>query len=222
MRGGERPALCRGDSGEGSGRDDDSDLHRQLERHGLAHQLFGISGITWPSGGGLLKKGSIVDATIISAPSSTKNNARDPEMHRTRKGCQWHFGMKLHIGTDPRGLVHHLEGTAANAHDLTPSDRLLHGEEEQVRADAGYRGIGKRTAHAHREVSWQIAMPPSKRRTLAPDSAAAKAETAKARARARVEIRSGSSSGCSAATWFAIGVWRGTCSDLRCFWASRT
>ena len=66
--------------------------------------------------GVLLKKGSIVDATIISAPSSTRNesNARDPEMHQTKKGNQWHFGMKLHIGTDPRGLVHHLEGTAAN------------------------------------------------------------------------------------------------------------
>ena len=82
---------------------------------GLAHQLFGISGITWPSGGAL-KKGSIVDATIISAPSSTKNesNARDPEMHQTKKGNQWHFGMKLHIGTDPPGLVRHLEGTAAS------------------------------------------------------------------------------------------------------------
>ncbi len=116
--------------------------------------------------GVLLKKGTIVDATIISAPSSTGNesNARDPEMHQTRKGNQWHFGMKLHIGTDPRGLVHHLEGTAANVHDLTPSDRLLHGEEEQVRGDSGYRGIGKRAEHAHREVSWQIAMPPSQRR----------------------------------------------------------
>ena len=116
--------------------------------------------------GGLLKKGSIVDATIISAPSSTKNNARDPEMHRTRKGSQWHFGMKLHIGTDTRGLVHHLEGTAANVHDLTPSGQLLHGEEEQVRTDAGYRGIGKRAEHAHREVSWQIAMNPGRRQTV--------------------------------------------------------
>ncbi len=90
-------------------------------------------------------KGGIVDATIISAPSPTGNrsNACDPEMHRTRKGNQWHFGMKLHIGIDPRGLVHHLEGTAANAHGLTPSGRLLHGE-EKVRTDAGYRGVGKR------------------------------------------------------------------------------
>ena len=83
--------------------------------------------------------------------------------------------------------MHHLEGTAANVHDLTPSDRLLHGEEEQVWGDSGYRGIGKRAEHAHREVSWQIAMPPGQRRTLAPGSAAAKAEKAKARVRARVE-----------------------------------
>ena len=102
----------------------------------------------------MLKKGSIVDATIISAPSSTRNesNARDPEMHRTRKGNQWHFGMKLHIGTDTRGLVHHLEGTAANVYDLTPSGRLLHGEEEQVRGDSGYRGIGKRAEHPFRII----------------------------------------------------------------------
>ncbi len=140
--------------------------------------------------------------------------------YRTRKGNRWHFGMKLHIGTDPRRLVHHLEGTAANAHHLTPSDRLLHGEEKQVRADAGNRGIGKRAKHAHREVSWRIALPPGQRRTLAPVSAAAKAETAKARVRVEHPFRI--ASGCSAATWFAIGVWRGTCSGLRRFWASRT
>ncbi len=153
----------------------------------------------------MLKKGTIVDATIISAPSSTGNgsNARDPEMHQTRKGNRWHFGMKLHIGTDPRGLVHHLEGTAANVQDLTPSGKLLHGEKEQVWGDSGYRGIGKRAEHAHREVSWRIALPPSKRRTLAPGSAAAKAETAKAGcgwsirsgSRAGVWIRHGSLSG---------------------------
>ena len=78
-------------------------------------------------------------------------------------------------------------GNGRQRRDLTPSDRLLHGEEEQVRGDSGYRGIGKRAERAHREVSWQIAMPPSKRRTLAPGSAAARAEKAKARVRARVE-----------------------------------
>ena len=94
--------------------------------------------------------------------------------------------------------------------DLTPSDRLLHGEEKQVWADAGYHGIGKRAERAHRGVSWQIAMNPG--------SVAAKVETAKARVEHPFRI----ASGCSAATWFAIEVWRGTCSGLRSFWASRT
>ncbi len=145
-------------------------FRHRLENHGLAQQLFEDIRDHLAEQGVFLKKGTIVDATIISAPSSTKNesNARDPEMHQTKKGNQWHFGMKLHIGTDTRGLVHHLEGTAANVHDLTPSDQLLHGEEEQVWGDSGYRGIGKRAEHA-------------------PGSAAAKAEKAKARVRARVE-----------------------------------
>ncbi len=78
-------------------------------------------------------------------------------------------------------------GNGRQRRDLTPSGRLLHGEEEQVRGDSGYRGIGKRAEHAHRDVSWRIAMPSGQRRTLAPDSAAARAEKAKARVRARVE-----------------------------------
>ena len=165
-RGRERPTPFRGESGEDAGRDDDPDFRRRLECRGLAHLPFGRSGITWPRGGILLKKGSIVDTAIISAPLSTGNesNARGPEMHRTRKGNRRHFGMKPHICTDPRGLVHHLEGTAANVYDLTPSGWLLHGEEEQVWGDAGYRGIGRRAEHAHREVLWQIAMNPGKRR----------------------------------------------------------
>ncbi len=111
MRDGERPAPCRGESRESAGRDDGPDFRHRLERHGLAHLPFGDR---LAERGVLLKKGGIVDATIISAPSSTGNesNARDPEMHRTKKRNQWHFGMKLHVGTDPRGLVHHLEETA--------------------------------------------------------------------------------------------------------------
>ena len=168
--------------------------------------------------GGVLKKGTIVDATIISAPSSVKNrsNARDLEMHRTKKGNQRHFGMKLHIGTDPRDLVHHLEGTAVNVHDLTPSGKLLHDEEEQVRGDSGYREIGEHAEHAHRDVSWQIALPPGQRR------AARRLWRRRRRPRYGRSIRSGSSSRCLAATGFAIPVWRGTCSGLRRFWAFRT
>jgi IS5 family transposase len=85
----------------------------------------------------LLKAGTVVDATLIAAPSSTKNNSgeRDPEMHQTKKGNQWHFGMKAHIGADAEsGLVHTVTGTAANEHDITQAHALLHGEEAaQVR-----------------------------------------------------------------------------------------
>ncbi len=100
MRGGERPAPCRGESGEGAGRDDDPDFRRRLERRGLAHLLFREIGDHLAERGGALKEGSIVDATIILAPSSTRNesNARDPEMHRTKKGDRRRFGMKPRIG----------------------------------------------------------------------------------------------------------------------------
>jgi len=83
----------------------------------------------------MVREGSIVDAMIIEAPSSTKNRdkARDPEMHQTKKGNQWHFGMKCHAGVDDTiVLIHSLATTAANEHDLTPSDQLLHGEEKRV------------------------------------------------------------------------------------------
>jgi len=95
-----------------------------------------------------MKQGTIIDATLIAAPSSTKNKAgeRDPEMHQTKKGNQWYFGMKVHIGVDSEsGLIHSVETTAANVHDLTPAADLLHGEETVVYADAGYQGIDKRT-----------------------------------------------------------------------------
>ena len=118
--------------------------------------------------------------------------------------------------------MYHLEGMAANVHDLTPSGRPLHGEEKQVRADAGYRGIGKRAEHAHREVLWHISMNPGWRRTLTAGSTAAQTETEKAMVRARVEHPFRIASGCSVATLVAIEGWRGTCSGLRRFWASRT
>ena len=98
--------------------DETTILHfrHRLECHELAQLLFQEIRDRLAKRGVLLKEGTIVDATIISAPSSTGNesNARAPEMHRTKKGNRWHFGMKLHIGTDSRGLVHHLEGTTAN------------------------------------------------------------------------------------------------------------
>ena len=109
----------------------------------------------------LMRQGTIVDATIIAAPSSTKNKekSRDPEMHQTKKGNQWHFGMKAHIGVDAAsGLVHTVTGTAANEADITQTAALLHGEEEDVFGDAGYTGADKRPELAERDVSWNIAI----------------------------------------------------------------
>ncbi|MDP0977430.1 transposase, partial [Klebsiella pneumoniae] len=93
------------------------------------------------------RTGTVVDATIIAAPSSTKNKdgERDPEMHQTKKGNQWHFGMKAHIGADAdSGLVHSVIGTAANVNDVTQAARLLHGQESDAWGDAGYQGVDKR------------------------------------------------------------------------------
>ncbi len=131
-----------------------------------------------------------MDASIIAAPSSTKNRqrARDPEMHQTKKGNEWHFGMKLHIGVDAdSGLVHSMRATAANVADVTEAHRLLHGEEREAYGDAGYRGVEKRPEQAGSEVEWRVAMRPGRRRLLEPGSAAARAEREKASLRAQVE-----------------------------------
>ncbi len=95
----------------------------------------------------MLKTGTLVDATLIAAPSSTRNarGERDPEMRQTKKGNQWHFGMKAHIGVDAEsGLVHTVIGTAANVSDVTQAARLLHGQEQGAFGDAGYQGVDKR------------------------------------------------------------------------------
>jgi len=111
-----------------------------LEQNGLGDQLFAAVKANLNANGMAMKQGTIIDATIIAAPSSTKNEKRerDPEMHQTCKGKQWHFGMKVHIGVDSEsGLIHSVETTAANVHDLTPAAELLHGEETVVYSDAG-------------------------------------------------------------------------------------
>ncbi len=114
-----------------------------LERHGLGKALFERVNRHLASCGLKVAGGTIVDATIIAAPSSTKNEAkaRDPEMHQTRKGQQWYFGMKLHIGVDSRlKLIHSLLTTAANVHDGTVLGKLLHGGESRVYGDQAYQG----------------------------------------------------------------------------------
>ena len=161
-----------------------------LERHELGKGLLEEINAHLESQGLRLREGTIVDASIVEAPSSTKNRAgeRDPEMHQTKKGNQWHFGMKAHIGVDSEtGIVHSLSTTAANAHDVTEAHNLLHGGETQVWCDAGYQGVHKRDENLGREVEWQVAMRPGKRRKLDPGSEEALAERCKASVRAKVE-----------------------------------
>lgn len=111
-----------------------------LQRHGVTEQIFAAVRGLLETRGLLLKSGTIVDATIISAPSSTKNATatRDPEMKQTRKGKTWYFGMKIHVGTDRRGLVHSLTTTDAAQGDVTQMPHLLHGAERAVYGDRAY------------------------------------------------------------------------------------
>jgi transposase, IS5 family len=132
-----------------------------LESHELSQVLFAEVSAMLEERGLLMRQGTIVDATIIAAPPSTKNNqkARDPEMHQTKKGNQWHFGMKAHIGVDvASGVVHTVTGTAANEADINQMAAVLHGAEEDVFADAGYTGADKRPEHEDRDVCWNIAI----------------------------------------------------------------
>lgn len=165
-------------------------FRRLLEQHGLGKKLFKQINKHLQSHGLLLKEGSIVDATIIAAPSSTKNASgkRDEEMHQVKKGNEWHFGMKMHIGVDESlGLIHSMETTSGNVHDVSVADKLLHGEEQRVWGDAGYVGIEKRPEHQGSDRDWLIAMRPGKRRRLPKQSAVAHAEKTKASVRAKVE-----------------------------------
>jgi IS5 family transposase len=159
-----------------------------LEAHKLGKVLFEEINRHLKAQNLSFREGTIVDATIISAPSSTKNESgtRDPEMHQTRKGQQWFFGMKLHIGVDAAlGLIHSLETTPANASDINHAHQLLHGEEDRVWADAGYTGADKR--EECRGVDWRVALRPGKRAQLAPTSRLARLEKTKASVRAKVE-----------------------------------
>lgn len=122
-------------------------FRHRLEAHDLGGMLLRKINAYLADNGLKASTGTIVDASIIPAPSSTKNRSRqrDPEMHQTRKGGQWHFGMKVHIGVDSRTkLVHHIESTPANVSDCLVMEDLLHGEERRVYGDAAYRGQKKR------------------------------------------------------------------------------
>ena len=169
-------------------------FRRLLEKHELAAGILAVINGYLGDRGLSLRQGTIVDATLIHAPSSTKNKdgKRDPEMHQTKKGNQYYFGMKAHIGVDDEsGLVHSVVGTAANVADVTQVVKLLHGVENVVCADAGYTGVEKRSEHAGREVIWQVAARRSTYRKLDKNSplykAKRKIEKAKAQVRAKVE-----------------------------------
>jgi len=135
-----------------------------LEEHRLGERLFAAQAEIFDREGWIMRGGSIIDATIIAAPSSTKNatGSRDPQMHQTRKGNQWYFGMKAHAGVDAgTGYVHSVSVTAANVHDLDEAVHLVRADDEVVYADAGYQGAAKRpeiTSDPHlASVQWRIA-----------------------------------------------------------------
>ena len=166
-------------------------FRRLLETHGLCQGLFTAINADLIARGLLLREGTLVDATLIAAPSSTKNKEkqRDPEMHQTRKGNQWYFGMKAHLGTDrDRKLVPTVVVTAANVSDVTKAAELLHGDEKQVHADAGYTGVEKRAeiVALERRIDWQIAR---KRGTIKAMVEGAEKETLRAVEKAKASGR---------------------------------
>ena len=164
-----------------------------LEKEKLAPKIFEAVNQVLRDKGLMLRAGTVVDATLISAPSSTKNASgeRDPEMKQSKKGQQWYFGMKAHIGVDAAsGLTHTVRGTAGSVNDVVEANALLHGEETDVFADAGYQGAHKRPG-AREDVRWHVAMRPGKRKMLDPsrplDAIAEEIEQLKASVRAKVE-----------------------------------
>lgn len=169
-------------------------FRRLLEKHKLAEQILLSVNELLTHQGLLLRAGTVVDASLIAAPSSTKNRdkARDPEMHQSKKGNQWHFGMKVHIGVDAEsGLVHTVRGTAGNVNDVVEGNSLLHGKERVAFGDAGFQGIDKRP-DANPKVTWHVAMRPGLRRALdvdndPVDALTHKIEKLKASVRAKVE-----------------------------------
>ncbi len=164
-----------------------------LDKHKLAGQILQTVNDLLSAKGVMLKSGTVVDATLIAAPSSTKNSSgeRDPEMKQSRKGQQWYFGMKCHIGVDiESGLVHTVRGTSGAVNDVIEANHLVRASDREVYADAGYQGAGKRP-DARSDVAWHIAMRPGKRRQLDPakpiEALTDQLERVKAGIRARVE-----------------------------------
>ena len=168
-------------------------FRRLLETHGVAEKILKQVNAHLRRKGLSLRSGTIVDATIINAPSSTKNadGERDPEMHQAKKGNQWFFGMKAHIVVDDAsGLVHHVECTAANVSDVTQAHRLLHGKEDVVYGDSGYTGVAKRDELKDVDAAFLIVETPSvikAMKTKREKKQARALERLKASVRAKVE-----------------------------------
>ena len=168
-----------------------------LIRNGIQEKLFAQVAGLLQERGLLLKKGTIVDSTLISAPASTKNREkkRDPEAHSTKKGNTWHFGYKAHVGVDgDTGLAHTLKVTAANVHDVTMMAELVTGEEDTVYGDSGYLGAEKREGAALRnrrgkQIRYKINRRPSQAKNLSTRSKAQvkRREREKSSVRAKVE-----------------------------------
>jgi len=166
-------------------------FRRLLETNDLCKGLFQAINADLSARGLLLREGTLVDATLIAAPPSTKNakKQRDPEMHQTKKGNQWYFGMKAHIGADRDSkLVHTVVVTAANVADVTKTSELLHGQEKQVHADAGYTGAEKRPeiVALERKLDWQIA---GKRSVIKALAEGAEKEALKAVEKTKASVR---------------------------------
>lgn len=176
-------------------------FRRLLEEHKLGAAILAEVNAHLTERGLLMREGTVVDATIIAAPPSTKNSQgeRDPEMHQAKKGEQWHFGMKMHTGVDAdSGLIHSVVCTAANAADVAHAHELLHGQEQTVGADSGYTGVHKREeivkaqeqGKLRKDIKWNVAMKPGTVRGMPEGPLKALTqicERLKARVRARVE-----------------------------------
>jgi IS5 family transposase len=164
-----------------------------LEANDLIRQIFDTINGHLAEKDLMMREGTIVDATLIAAPPSTKNKdgKRDPEMHQSKKGNDWHFGMKAHIGVNAAsGLVHTVVGTAGNVSDVTLAHALLHGEESAALGDAGYQGVEKRPENVGKPVIWHVAMKRAKRKALPNNKLGRmteKLEHLKASVRAKVE-----------------------------------
>ena len=168
-------------------------FRHKLEEHMLAEQILQTVNEMLQAMGLLLKAGAVVDATLSAGPSSTKNacGKRDPEMHQSWKGNQWHFGMDAHVGVDAdSGLVHTSKGMAVNVNDVVEVNRLLHGEETDAFGDAGHEGAAKRP-DARTDVQRHVGMRIDKRRALDKtrkvDALVEQLDRLKARLRTKVE-----------------------------------